>query len=107
MLEEKIKALKTARDLYAARKRREEFLPPDLFGEPGWNMLLDLFIARLESRARSLDAVCGASGTPTGVAMRWVGILEAKGLVVRHGREELALTRGGLDRVSAALALEA
>jgi predicted Rossmann fold nucleotide-binding protein DprA/Smf involved in DNA uptake len=102
MVEEQTKVLNAARDIYAVRKRRKQFLPPELFGEPGWDMLLDLFIAHLERRARSLDAVCGASGVATGVAMRWVAILEARGLVVHHGGE-LTLTRGGLAHMSTTL----
>ena len=34
-----------AQRIYRARARRAHYLPPDLFGEPAWDILLDLFVA--------------------------------------------------------------
>jgi hypothetical protein len=42
--------LQKATELYRLRMKREKYLPGELFGEPGWDLLLDLFIARLHRR---------------------------------------------------------
>ena len=39
-------ALTLARTLYAERRRRDRTFPVDIFGEPSWDILLDLFVAR-------------------------------------------------------------
>ena len=38
-----------AREIYAARRRRHKYLPADLFGEPTWDILLDLYVAAREA----------------------------------------------------------
>lgn len=73
-----------ARRHYAARRIRDRiFDDPDLFGEPAWDILLDLFAAELRGEAISITSACIASGVPSTTALRWVGLLEAKGYVER------------------------
>ena len=69
---------------YRARQRRDRYLPKELFGEPAWDMLLDLFVASLQDRQISVSSACLASGVPTTTALRWLGQLERGGLVERR-----------------------
>lgn len=75
-----------ARKVYAVRRRREA-LPgtAGLFGEPAWDILLDLFIAARERRRISLANACTASAVPEASALRWIAILERRGLIVSDG----------------------
>lgn len=70
-------------ELYRARRRRSRHLPAELFGEPAWDMLLDLFAARLDGRLISVTSACYAAGVPPTTALRWLGVLEKAGLVER------------------------
>jgi len=44
-----------AERLYLERRRRDEFFPAGLFGEPAWDLLLSLFIAHDEGRSLTLS----------------------------------------------------
>jgi hypothetical protein len=75
-----------ARKAYADRRRRAG-LPgmAGLFGEPAWDILLDLFIAARESRRVSLANACASAAVPEASALRWIAILERRGLIVGNG----------------------
>jgi hypothetical protein len=72
-----------ARSHLAGRRARARFLPPDLFGEPAWDLLLDLFIAGEECKPISITSACIASGVASTTALRWIGVLEERGLILR------------------------
>ncbi|MBB6191474.1 hypothetical protein FHS51_001701 [Sphingobium wenxiniae] len=72
------------RDLLRARRLRDEFLPGDLFADPAWDMLLDLFAARLEQERVSVSSLCIASAVPPTTALRWIRTLTEKGLLQRQ-----------------------
>ena len=82
---------------------------PTLFGEPAWDLLLDLYIARGQGRSVSmLSASLSASvSLPNGLG--WVAFLEAQGFVERNsvGGDEafelLTLTDGGFERMTVLL----
>ena len=76
--------LRLARWIYKARRRRESYFPPDLFGEPSWDMLLDLYAASAGGRDIGVTSLCLASNVPATTALRWVGILEERGLVEKR-----------------------
>jgi hypothetical protein len=74
-----------ARQIYDARRKRSILHNwADLFGEPAWDILLDLFIAAHDGRHVSVTSACLASGAPPSTALRWLQLLEEKGLVVRE-----------------------
>lgn len=74
-----------ARRAYRDRRRREEiFDAGNLFGEPAWDMLLDLFIAAKEERPISVMSACIGSAVPPTTALRWLTALEQQGLVSRE-----------------------
>ncbi len=65
------------------RSRRAKFFKSDLFADPAWDMLLDLYRARLANQPVSVTSVCLASGVAMTTALRWLKTLEGEGLVVR------------------------
>lgn len=74
-----------ARQTYEDRRRRTKiFRSEELFGEPAWDILLDLFIAAKERRRVSVTSACIGSAVPSTTALRWIAILEKQGLLVRE-----------------------
>lgn len=74
-----------ARQSYDDRRRRTKiFRSEELFGEPAWDILLDLFIAAKERRRVSVTSACIGSAVPSTTALRWITILEKQGLLVRE-----------------------
>ena len=99
-----------ARAIHRQRAARARFIPVDLLGEPGWDLLLDLFASRVEERPVMVTSAIIASGVPATTALRWIGNLENEHLVERSAdptdarRQLLGLTRKGLRRMRRTLA---
>lgn len=91
---------------YRDRRRRAELFDAKFFGEPAWDMLLDLFINRARGQTVATTSLCIASGVPPTTALRWIGVLEGKGLVHRYFCERdqrlhyVELTEDGVRRVA-------
>lgn len=76
--------LQQARQIYAMRRRRDaSFEGYDLLGEPGWDILLDLFIGELEGARIQVSSVCLDAGVPSTTILRWLARLEQDGLIYR------------------------
>lgn len=73
-----------AERLYQERRRRSRHFPPHLFAEPAWDILLDLFVNAVRKRAISITSACIAGGIPATTGLRWLGLLEKEGLLVRE-----------------------
>jgi DNA-binding transcriptional ArsR family regulator len=69
------------------RSRRNAAFDVELFGEPVWDILLDLFVARVCGRKISVTSACIASNVPPTTALRWLGVLTDGGLVKRESDE--------------------
>lgn len=79
---QKSSVLKSVRRHYDRRKNRDGiFNLPELFGEPAWDMLLELYIAAEEGRQTTATHLCMASGVPVATARRWLAILESHGFL--------------------------
>jgi DNA-binding MarR family transcriptional regulator len=72
------------RSTIKTRRLREDVFGENLFGEPAWDMLLDLYAAHLEQKRVSVSSLQIASAVPGTTALRWMTRLEAKGLIMRH-----------------------
>ncbi len=72
------------RSAIRARRARDRFFPADLFGEPAWDMLLDLALAAAERRAVAVSSLCIAAAVPTTTALRWIRNLCDAGLFERR-----------------------
>lgn len=74
-----------ARDLYLTRRKRESiFGNGELFGEPAWDILLDLYVAYAERKKVSVSSACIGSAAPSTTGLRWLGILSEQDLVTRE-----------------------
>lgn len=65
------------------RRLRDAFFDPMLFADPAWDILLDLYLAKLEHRQTNVSNLCGAAAVPTTTALRHIQSLVERGLVVR------------------------
>ena len=78
-------ALENAIKSYKKRRTRDKFFgTSNLFADPAWDILIDLFIAGEKGRAISVSSACIAAAVPSTTALRWVGILEQNGLISRR-----------------------
>ncbi len=73
-----------AREIYTLRHRRSRYLPADLFGEPTWDILLDLYVATRENRPVPTTSACIGAHVPPTTALRWLRTLEEQGLLERQ-----------------------
>lgn len=77
--------MRLARKTYALRRKRAAiFGNPDLFGEPAWDILLDLFIAHGDGKSVSVSSACIGSAAPATTGLRWLAVLADEGLIVRE-----------------------
>jgi DNA-binding MarR family transcriptional regulator len=67
-----------------ARNLRQAFFTPDLFAEPGWEMLIALFRADAAGHRMTISSLCRASNGPDTTALRWLERLTELGLVYRR-----------------------
>lgn len=91
--------------IYNARRLRENFLPATYFGEPGWDILLDLFMATMRGLQVSITSACIGSAVAATTALRWIDILETEELIRRQPspvdgrRTYVVLTPRGVDLI--------
>lgn len=79
--EQLVRLAKRLRDM---RKSRCRFFDENLFGEPGWDMILSLFISDVEGyRLKVTDLMHESQATPS-TALRWIDRLAELGLVQRR-----------------------
>lgn len=99
--------IRKARAESRRRTLRARHLPAGLFGEPAWDLLLDIFANRAEGKRVSFSSTCLATGVPAGEAARWINVLEAEGLLFRRRDPKdrsclwLDLTDLGMERLCA------
>lgn len=72
-----------AEQLFLERRKRESFFDADHFGEPQWDLLLDLFIAGKRGRQVSVSSACIAASVPPTTALRHIVILTDNGYIER------------------------
>lgn len=94
---------KQVRRMLRQRRMREHYFPADLFADPAWDMLLDLYAARLERQPVSVSSLCIAAAVPATTALRWIKTMTDAGLFLREqdphdGRRIfIALAEGAYD----------
>lgn len=101
-----------AEKVYSARRSVDDiFGIPGFAVSPGWDMMLDLYQAKVLDKQISVTSACigGACAATTG--LRWLQVLEAEQLVQRKSdpedkrRSVVELTDGGKIKVERALAI--
>lgn len=72
-----------ARHLYDERRIRDAAFGADLFADPMWDLMLELYASGAEGAKVSVSRACAASRAPSSSALRYIKEMTSKGLVVR------------------------
>ncbi|MDO9367031.1 MAG: winged helix DNA-binding protein [Sphingopyxis sp.] len=75
---------RAARDAIRQRRKREDHFPSELFADPGWDIMLDLYAAHYEGEAVSVSSLCIAAAVPQTTALRWINMMANDGWLVRQ-----------------------
>jgi hypothetical protein len=102
------RAASTAIAILKFRRLRSEILPGELFAEPGWDLLLELFVADANGQRLTARDVSDRANIPPTVLSRWLIHLTQIGFIVGDGDgnidDLLTLSGKALDSVEAAMA---
>lgn len=95
------------RAILKMRRNRARFFKADLFADPAWDLLLELFAAELGQQRITVTSACHGAAVPATTALRWIGQLESQGLLGRRPdpmdarRQFLMLSHDGLEAMNA------
>jgi len=95
------------RTIIRLRRNRDQFFKAQLFADPAWDMLLELFACELGQQRISISSLCLGAAVPATTALRWITTLEQEELVERRpdptdGRRYFVqLTRTGREAMEA------
>ncbi len=84
------------RFLAMQRKRSLFFANDGLFGNPAWELLLEIYIATETQDCISKPDLFGAISTTPTIASRWIGVFVDHGYVTRcedHGDDRICMTQ--------------
>ena len=90
---------------YRSRRSRDRHFDRKLFGEPAWDIMIDLFIQQSSGKTVSVTSAAIASQVPVTTALRHLAALQKAGLVERMRSAAdarvrlLRLTREGYVRI--------
>ena len=100
-------AAKLAASILRFRQFRGKVLTRDIFGEPAWELLLEVFVADANGEAVTGRMVAERRGVPPAVLSRWLKHLTVQGLIVGDGEgnvdDELTLSGIGMERTELVL----
>ncbi|MEZ5708456.1 MAG: hypothetical protein R3E02_03590 [Blastomonas sp.] len=88
------------------RRNRNGHFSEDIFFDPAWDILVDLYAAELDGRQISISSACLAASVPRTTALRWIERLEELRLIERRAdqldrrRSNLSLTPKARHRLS-------
>lgn len=73
--------------MYRFRRRREELMTArfgsDIFADPAWDIILDLYIHNSKNQDVSVTSTCAAAMVPITTALRYITVLSDRGLIER------------------------
>ena len=72
------------RDAIKTRRLRDRYFNAELFADPAWDILLDLFAARGEGVSVSVSSLCIAAAVPPTTALRWISAMTSNGTLLRR-----------------------
>ena len=96
--------------LYAERRRRDTHFPDGLFGEPAWDLLLAMLMAKEKDQTMILCRAYKAAGVSDTTGRRLLDRMEEEGLVTRRRAPRsrkmriVELTDAAVERLTAYLA---
>lgn len=65
------------------RATRNKLFHPELFADPAWDILLELFESELKQQRTSVTGCCFAAEVPTTTGLRYISALCKEGVVLR------------------------
>ena len=71
-------------EILRSRRQRERVFGANLFADPAWDMLLELFVQEERGNVTHVSSLCMASAVPTTTALRWIGTLTEAKLIERR-----------------------
>jgi DNA-binding MarR family transcriptional regulator len=74
---------KEVRTLINLRRSRGRFFGGDLFADPAWDILLELYAASLGQFRMTVGKLCIGAAVPATTALRWINHLEENGMIER------------------------
>ncbi len=95
-----------AKHILRGRRLRERYFDPELFRDPAWDILLNLFVSEAEGQRATMTSVAAASAVPDATAYRWILTLERTGLLERENHPSdgrvvhVRLSQDASDRLS-------
>lgn len=95
------------RAILKMRRNRARFFRADLFADPAWDILMELYAAELGQQRVTVTSACNGAAVPMTTALRWIGQMEREGLIARRAdpmdgrRQFLMLSNKGLDAMNA------
>jgi DNA-binding MarR family transcriptional regulator len=104
--------LRQLRATQCARRRRSKYFASELFSDPAWDMLLELYAAELEQRRISTTGLSYAAGVPLTTGLRWIDVFIREGLIAKRcdpldgRRVYIGLSANGVAAMSAYFASE-
>jgi hypothetical protein len=82
--------------VFTARRDRVKIFGADLFADPAYDILLDMFIVSERQQGATIGSVCQAAYVPKGTALRYIKVLMEKGYIDRvphpHDKRSSILT---------------
>lgn len=94
-----------AKFVWSTRRIRTKVMGPDIFGEPAWDIMLDLFYRQVQNQAVFVKGACLSADAPTTTALRWIDALADRAWISRSAdpadkrRQTIHLTETGLNKV--------
>ncbi|WP_292931743.1 winged helix DNA-binding protein [Novosphingobium sp. PASSN1] len=70
-------------ELHRRRLRDKIFLPAEIFNDPAWEILLELYIADAEGTKLTASSICIEARVPQTTIVRWLSLLERMNFVQR------------------------
>lgn len=74
----------SVRALLRLRRNRDRFFSAQLFADPAWDMLLELYACELGQQRISISSLCVGAAVPATTALRWISTLEQEKLIERR-----------------------
>lgn len=97
------------RRVIEARAARRRYFDGDLFADPAWDILLELYVLEHEQRRTSVSKLSVSAAIAATTAIRWLDKLQSEGLIEREAdpldarRVWVSLSEQGLGAMTAYL----
>lgn len=75
---------RSVRKILTWRRKREACFGAELFADPAWDILLELYAVELGDRRITVSNLCGRAAVPATTALRWITTLEKRGMILRR-----------------------